>query len=279
MSRLSDQTLYEILELEPEASAEEIDRACQRARAIFGPDSLATYSLVTPEEAALLAGRIDEARAVLLDPDARARYDARLGLRPPPAAVAPPAAEGAPEVAAAAGWPAVGVRIGDEPGPARGTAVEPRAAIEVPREVSMDTTEPPPPPIAVLAPIALLAAGAGPGPAGPPPPAPAAEPTAPIRLEVEISPPAAGPIAWTGAMLREAREARGFTVQQIADRTRVTRTHIENVEAERYAALPAAVYLRGIVASMARELRLDAAGVARAYLERMAGASVGGAAR
>jgi cytoskeletal protein RodZ len=71
------------------------------------------------------------------------------------------------------------------------------------------------------------------------------------------------------------REARGITVQQIAERTKVTRHHVENIEAERFSSLPAPVYLRGILLAVARELRLDGQKVARAYLERAAAAGQG----
>ncbi len=73
--------------------------------------------------------------------------------------------------------------------------------------------------------------------------------------------------AWTGEVLRQIREARGITVQQLSERTKVTRHHIENIESDRYPALPAPVYLRGILLSVARELRLDGQKVARSYLE------------
>lgn len=78
MKRLVDQSLYEILEVPPDASTMEIERACARALELYGPGSLATYSLVGPEETALLKDRIEEAKRTLLDPEARARYDARL---------------------------------------------------------------------------------------------------------------------------------------------------------------------------------------------------------
>ena len=79
--------------------------------------------------------------------------------------------------------------------------------------------------------------------------------------------------AWTGEMLRQLREARGLTLAQVSERTKVTRHHLENVEAERFEALPAPVYLRGILMSLSRELRLDGQKVARSYLERMAAAA------
>jgi cytoskeletal protein RodZ len=85
--------------------------------------------------------------------------------------------------------------------------------------------------------------------------------------------------AWTGDALRRVREARGLTIAQIADRTKVTRHHVENVEAERFAALPAPVYLRGILLALARELRLDGQKVARAYLDRAAASGQGGRSR
>jgi hypothetical protein len=109
----------------------------------------------------------------------------------------------------------------------------------------------------------------------PAPPAAAVQPAAtPLPLTAAVTPEPEVPMpegaAWTGEALRRVREARGLTVQQIADRTKVTRHHVENIEAERFPALPAPVYLRGILLSLARELRLDGQKVARAYLDRAA---------
>ena len=55
-------------------------------------------------------------------------------------------------------------------------------------------------------------------------------------------------------------------LQQVADRTRISSRHLENVEADRYGALPAPVYLRGILMNLARELGLDPLRVSRSYL-------------
>jgi cytoskeletal protein RodZ len=89
-------------------------------------------------------------------------------------------------------------------------------------------------------------------------------------------PPALSPgegTTWSGEVLRQLREARGITLQQLSERTKVTRHHIENIEGDRYDLLPASVYLRGILLSIARELRLDGQKVARSYLERVTAAS------
>ena len=69
----------------------------------------------------------------------------------------------------------------------------------------------------------------------------------------------------------QVREARGLTTAALSERTKVIRHHIENIETDRFDALPAPVYLRGILMSLARELRLDGQKVSRSYLERMAG--------
>ncbi|WP_434344849.1 helix-turn-helix domain-containing protein [Myxococcus virescens] len=71
---------------------------------------------------------------------------------------------------------------------------------------------------------------------------------------------------FNGELLRQVREARGVTLQQVADRTRITRMHLENVEADRYNLLPPSVYLRGILMSLARELGLDPLRVSKSYL-------------
>jgi cytoskeletal protein RodZ len=78
---------------------------------------------------------------------------------------------------------------------------------------------------------------------------------------------------FSGELLRRAREARGLTVAQICERTKVIRHHIENLEGDRYDKLPAPVYLRGILMALAKELRLDGQKVARSYLEAMQGAA------
>jgi len=71
---------------------------------------------------------------------------------------------------------------------------------------------------------------------------------------------------FNGELLRRVRESYGLSLQQVAERTRITRIHLENVEADRYDKLPATVYLRGILVNLARELRLDPARVSKTYL-------------
>ena len=73
MKPLAQQTLYEILEVPPDSTVGEIEAANARAREVYGPGSIITYSLMSPEDADLLSARLEEARSTLLDPAARAR--------------------------------------------------------------------------------------------------------------------------------------------------------------------------------------------------------------
>ncbi len=66
---MSEPNYYEILQVSPLASADEIRRAYRRRIAEVHPDR---PGVGDPE----LARALDEARSVLLDPVARARYDA-----------------------------------------------------------------------------------------------------------------------------------------------------------------------------------------------------------
>jgi curved DNA-binding protein CbpA len=277
VKRLAEQSLYEILEIPRDAPADEVERAYERAKALYSPGSLATYTLMDPDEAALLGRRIEEARAVLLDPVMRAGYDAGLapeprrdgrGERPLPPVIPPVKAP--PQQPERAGQQ---IQAPSE-APLEASRASPPAVAssDSPPEPPM-AAAPLPAPEDVAAPAAASlgrpageASGAQAAPASPAQP-PRLAPSSP---HPGYSIPEGGP--WTGEVLRRVREARGMTLQQIAERTKVTRHHLENIEADRYARLPAPVYLRGILMSLAKELRLDGQKVARSYLEQVAAA-------
>ena len=82
--------------------------------------------------------------------------------------------------------------------------------------------------------------------------------------------PPPDPRAEPGASLRHARLTIGLSLQQIAAETKIGVAILERIEAEDFAALPAAVFVRGHVLQFARELRIaEAEGLAKAYLAKM----------
>jgi helix-turn-helix protein/DnaJ-like protein len=88
------ETHYRVLGLPPQASREQIERAFRFCNEMYGPASLATYSLLEPSDVEATRTRIDEAYAVLMDPGRRRAYDENLGLRAPGVVPYPPPAEG-----------------------------------------------------------------------------------------------------------------------------------------------------------------------------------------
>jgi DnaJ-class molecular chaperone len=75
MKRIEEQTYYEILEVSPNATAKEIQRAYERAKETFHTDSLAIYSLFAEEEMNEIQSAIEEAYRVLMDEALRKNYD------------------------------------------------------------------------------------------------------------------------------------------------------------------------------------------------------------
>jgi hypothetical protein len=75
MKWIGEQTYYEILEVTPNATAKEIQRAYERAKETFHTDSLAIYSLFSEEEVNEIQTAIEEAYRALMDEALRKNYD------------------------------------------------------------------------------------------------------------------------------------------------------------------------------------------------------------
>lgn len=61
-----------------------------------------------------------------------------------------------------------------------------------------------------------------------------------------------------GSQLRQAREARGLSIDDVQKATRIKRIYIEAIEAEQFQALPGPIQARGFVRSYASHLGIDA---------------------
>ncbi len=60
-----------------------------------------------------------------------------------------------------------------------------------------------------------------------------------------------------GEKLREAREAMGLSVREVADQTRISVRYIESIETDDYKPLPGGVFNKGFVKSYARYVGID----------------------
>jgi cytoskeletal protein RodZ len=69
-----------------------------------------------------------------------------------------------------------------------------------------------------------------------------------------------------GADLRRAREQRGWSLSQLASRTKIAVSTLTAIEAERFSGLPEGFYRRAFLRSYAREVGLDAEEIVQRYL-------------
>lgn len=298
MKPLSAQTHYEVLEVEPSATAETIDAAWRKLRRLLGPGSIATYSLVDPGEQQALLLRLDEARAALVDPAQRRAYDRSLGIDVPEPESVPSVADAAPPVAEVAMQLVEGVvieaghedddvlelELDDEdvlevfeatPGPVFGLVLHSRASpgfraeSAVVQHAATDTAA-----IEGSEPGSDLAAAtdAAAIEVSEPGSALVAADDASVIDEAqpaEPQPPVVdGATRFSGGLLRELREASGLSLAEFSARTRIGVHHLTRVEEEAWSSLPERVFLRGILGNYARELRLDANQVVESYLAR-----------
>ncbi len=55
-----------------------------------------------------------------------------------------------------------------------------------------------------------------------------------------------------GEKLRQAREARGITLSEVAEQTRIAPLYIESIENDDYRGLPGGIFNKGLVKSFAK---------------------------
>ena len=82
MKKVQDMNYYELLNIEPIASNEEIQRAYYLACQTYQPDSLATYSVLSETERAKMMKKIEKAYQTLMDECEREKYNRRIGIGP-----------------------------------------------------------------------------------------------------------------------------------------------------------------------------------------------------
>lgn len=76
----STKNYYEILEVPEDSSPEEIHRGYMRSKTAYSTDSLALYSLMSPEECNAVLNLIEEAYSILSDSNKRRQYDSARGF-------------------------------------------------------------------------------------------------------------------------------------------------------------------------------------------------------
>lgn len=242
---------YEILEISTTADQDQILKAYLRAKQSFSPDSLASYSIFDEEEGRQLLDKIEQAYLVLSNEEKRREYDRVHNINgnndtqshvkiesvssdPTPEGFAPRSLEEArriaPEVAASGG------QIRTASNSNSGNSFTPSFTSPL-KDVFFVTRK-------------------------------QLEKHAPARND-DIETWLTTHQEWTGPDLKKVREYRGVSIGDLADFTKIRKTHIGNIETENFSELPVKVYIRGFLQQIAKALDLEPNAVINSYLARM----------
>ncbi len=225
----NDLNYYEVLEVKSDASALDIRNAYLRVKQAYKKDNLALYSLMDDSETDEMLQKVEEAFQVLSDPELRRDYDERHGLL---------------------------------------SSIEKKiiSIDRVPPMDSGDETDLLVPPSTDFVPGGSTAERRGELPS---------RRTADLQtissltnamdtLEAEIQ----NELEWKGSFLRKIREIKRYSLDDMANQTKISKTYLTAIEEEAFAKLPAAVFVRGFITQISKVLKLPSDKVALAYMTR-----------
>jgi flagellar biosynthesis protein FlhG len=231
MMQLNDdpQSLYDTLELTPDATPQEIRSAYLRLKSAFSRDNIAHYGVFSREETEKMLQSVENAYLILSNPEKRKGYDEAQGFRS--------SSTGARAPSPADPFLQSGPVPFSSSQLAGLTAMTSSQATETPLpgvsptiqalQVSLDS---------VMSDIDLV-----------------------IKNEQN----------WSGPAIRRIREAKRITLEDLSDYTRISRIYLHALEEENYLKLPASVYVRGFLQQVGRRLKLPVEQLSKQYLERM----------
>ena len=74
---------------------------------------------------------------------------------------------------------------------------------------------------------------------------------------------------FSGETLKRVREYKNVDIARMCEMTRISKTHLKNIESENISELPARVYTRGFVYQYAKCLKMNPEEVAASYMNRV----------
>ena len=291
IKKIEDLNYYELLEISPRATSQEIHKAYERVRRVYEPNSIALYSLFSPDETAAITQRIEDAYRTLVYEDNRKRYDAQLkgqeelpDLPPLPSDPAYQTRQDQPSFPAE---PAYQRRQDQLPLPSEPKYQRRKDQLPIPPEPTYqrrpDQLSLPTEPAYQRRQDQLPLSPEPPSQPRPVQPAltlpsenryfstsePLIKQTAPPKTMHETVTPVSHFIAdFTGPAIKMLREQNGLQMRDIADITKVGTRYLEFIEEEQYDKLPARAYTRGFLMLYAKALGCDPERMAGDYLKR-----------
>ncbi len=267
---------YEVLELKPDASAQDIRNAYLRLKSSYRKDNPALYSVLDPSETEIMISKIEEAFQILSDPDNRREYDERNGFaerierkifsidRAPwntGSGDSIDAVDGGDDMLVA---PTTDYEGMTQRGETTSTGINTfQLPTHGPRESpSFLGTSLPEAPISRSPNSGFIDKRESERSAAESVVAKSVHHSDPVLNEIE------GETEWRGPTLRKIRELRRYSLDDIAQLTKISKSYLVAIEAEAFAKLPAPVFVRGFILQFARTLKIPAEPVATAYMAR-----------
>jgi len=276
-----NRTYYDVLDISPDASIQEVRDAYLRIKSTYNRDSLVLYSLVTPEEREETLKKIETAYAMLSDREKRKNYDENHGI------------------------------MGDIDNPFAHQGSDPRgknvvsidrvppmesssAEFDILIPPSTDFSQPPPAPPQISnnlkhtadeelhpsSPLKTLPEDANTIAYTQTQHHPQESERSRTRLTFygarSILPQMSTDLAreieleseWRGPFLKRIREAYKISIEELSNTTKITKAYLNAIEADNFTKLPAPVYVRGFITQIAKALRLVPERVVPVYMTR-----------
>lgn len=293
-------TLYDILDIMPDASQQEIREAYLRIKGTYSKDSVALYSLIDPNERNEMLHKIQEAYNILSNPEKRKEYDRYYGTLEEDIATHPLAAQKAAQltkkIISIDRVPPMEETIPHDdlliPPPTdfsdSSSTHSPQSSSHTLTSSSLIDQKPP----HILSLVTAQTHEKNQVEQSPLLPEPEASYSAPHRMTTpnpatfspdalelgeadvgsEYQPSLTREIEqeteWRGSFIRKVREVKKVSLEELSQTTKISKTYILAIEEENYSKLPAPVYVRGFVNQIARVLKLPQQAVATAYHHR-----------
>ena len=224
---------YEVLDVKENATRKEVVEAYQKAKGIYSKDSLAVYSLYSPEDSTDMLNLIEEAYQVLINPQRRELYNKEHNINSHRSVVN---------------------IFFDKPGEIKRAFVETPNFKKMPEDDFLDES----PEINKEAFKAYVSISK--------------QDMAPSLPDYKVNDNLEAKIKaeenFNGEFFAEIRSYKNMSLGYVSNKTKVPIYHIEAIERDDYSILPARVYTMGFIRSYAKLLGFDVEKATKTYLER-----------
>lgn len=256
------QSYYEILDINSDATLPEIKQAYLRVKSAYGKDSVALYSLFDSQETKNILQKVEEAFHILSNPEKRKEYDRFHGImetslpsynHPQPNNRSRLNVVSEQDHAQTIADGMFGSSSIEEDLMFNDKALDnvpPKTPNEEPPQRTLSSTNTSSSyenKLGIIKRIALTSA---------------------YLQNEEIEEEIEKESVFSGAFLKKIREYRQIRLDEMAEFTKISKLHIENIENEEFKKLPSAVYTRGFVIQIAKAMKLPHEKVASAYMTR-----------